>query len=92
MAQHWLIGFVINWRVTLAHDGRRSAAFRRYAATYAMGYLLNLCGLLTLVAWFHVPHVWAQGGLVLLIAIVMFALQRIWVFSNGTRSVSSTKG
>ena len=58
---------------------------------FATGYLVNLGGLLALVAWIHVPHAWAQSRLVLL-AVVMFAPQRVWVSSDDTRCVPSTEG
>lgn len=86
------VGFVVHRQVTFRHNGNSSPALRRYGVTYAVGYLMNLGGLVVLVNWLHMPHAWAQGGLVLLVAAVMFTLQRLWVFSNATRRAPPVKG
>lgn len=77
--------FLFNRRWTFRHRGRISKSIRRYAATYISGYVFNLVGLLVLVDRFALPHQPVQGVLILLIAIMIFLLQRFWVFSDGGR-------
>lgn len=56
--------------------------FVRYALAYAFGYVLNLAGLMMLVDVWGLPHRIVQGGLIIFVALVMFALQKFWVFKD----------
>lgn len=85
-------GFALNRSLTFVHDGRFSGAFRRYVATYAIGYVLNLVGLVTLVGSFGAPHAFAQGFLTMALALLLFLMQRFWVFSDATRLTRPIKG
>ena len=75
-------GFVLNRRFTFGFEGDKSVAFVRYVAAYLAGYFINLAALWLLVDRLGVPHEIAQGALVLSIAVLLFFLQRYWVFST----------
>ena len=77
--------FMFNRSWTFRHRGDASKSFRRYAATYILGYVLNLAGLLVQVDRFDLPHKPVQGMLILVIAIMIFLLQRFWIFADGGR-------
>jgi putative flippase GtrA len=72
--------FVFNKRWTFEHGGERSSAFYRYCAAYGFGYLLNLAVLFLLVDRLHFPHQIIQGAMILLLAMMLFLLQKFWVF------------
>lgn len=73
-------GFVLNGRFTFRFDGDKGLAFLRYVSAYVLGYLVNLAGLWLLVDHLGIAHEWAQGPLTVSIALMLFALQRYWVF------------
>jgi hypothetical protein len=52
----------------------------RYCAAYASGYALNYGVLGVFVDFLQLRHEYVQGIIVLLIAVYLFVLQRIWVF------------
>lgn len=72
--------FLFNRRWTFRHRGAVSAAFVRYCATYGIGYLTNLVTLAVLVDVAGWPHEWVQGAMILCIAVLVFLLQKYWVF------------
>lgn len=72
--------FLFNRRWTFRHRGAVSAAFVRYCATYGIGYLVNLMALVALVDGLGWPHEGVQGAMILCIAILVFVLQKFWVF------------
>jgi putative flippase GtrA len=72
--------FMVNKRWTFAHRGGHGAAFYRYCTAYAMGYLLNLAALYLLVDLQGYPHQIIQAIMVVLLAMMLFAAQKFWVF------------
>lgn len=72
--------FLFNRRWTFRHRGSASAAFVRYCATYGIGYLTNLVTLVILVDLAGWRHQWVQGATILCIAVLVFLLQKYWVF------------
>ena len=72
--------FLVNRSWTFGHAGRLGGPFVRYIVTYALGYLLNLGLLTTLVDGLHLPHAWVQGALIFVVAAFVFVLQKHWVF------------
>jgi len=72
--------FVANRNWTFGHAGRLGSPLVRYVVTYALGYLLNLALLMTLVDGLHLPHAWVQGVLIFVVAAFVFVLQKHWVF------------
>lgn len=80
--------FCFNRGFTFAHKGRAEGAFFRYCVTYVVGYLFNLTALIVLVDWLDFPHQVVQGGMILLVAILVFGLQKMWVFRSESSSAS----
>lgn len=72
--------FVANKRWTFAHRGAHGTAFYRYCAAYAMGYLFNLAALHLLVDLQGYPHQIIQAIMIVLLAMMLFAAQKFWVF------------
>jgi len=78
--------YMFNRRWTFLYRGEISRSMLRYVATYAFGYLFNLVALLVLVDMLGLPHRVVQGALILLVAAVLFLLQKYWVFRQATAS------
>lgn len=76
--------FIFNKRWTFSHDGAYRGPFIRYILSYALGYLLNLAALLIFVDWAHWPHQIVQGVMILILAALLFLLQRYWVFAKAS--------
>ena len=77
-----LLTFLLNRRWTFGHQGNFHSAFYRYLIIYLLGYLLNFFGLYIFVDALGSPHQLIQGILIILIAMFLFALQRLWVFNE----------
>lgn len=75
--------YIVNRRWTFLYRGEISGSMLRYVAAYASGYLFNLVALLVLVDVFDLPHRVVQGILILLVAVLIFLLQKYWVFRQG---------
>ncbi len=81
--------FWANRSWTFGDVGRVNTAFARYAALYLLGYLLNL-GLLSLgTDLFGWPHEWVMAGVIVCVAVFLFAGQRLWVFRQPLRKAQS---
>lgn len=76
-----LIGFFANRRFTFRHDGHIGVAGARYLLVQLSGYLLNLCLLLLFVDWLDFPHQIVQAIAIVMVAIFLFVLLRIFVFT-----------
>lgn len=74
--------FFFNRRWTFRHDGTHGPAFVRYCLAYGFGYVLNLTALLLLVDMLGYPHQIVQGVMVLVVAALLFVLQKFWVFGR----------
>ncbi len=72
--------FVFNRRWTFAHQGSVQVPFMRYVVVYSLAYILNLAALLVFVDHFSLPHQIVQGVMILLLAVMLFFLQKVWVF------------
>jgi putative flippase GtrA len=75
-----LMTFALNRNWSFRSERPASGAFLRYSITYLAGYLLNLAGLLAFVDWWGFPHEYVQACLIAVVAALMFAVQRTWVF------------
>ena len=62
--------------------------FTRYISLYAFGYLINLAVLIVMVNQLGYSHERVQGVTVLVLALLLFVLQKAWGFRsqgiNGT--------
>lgn len=83
--------FFFNMRWSFRHGGTHGPAFVRYCASYALGYGLNLAALWVLVDRLGYPHQIVQGIMILALALMLFVLQKFWVFP-AKPTASNTKG
>lgn len=72
--------YILNRRWSFRFSGALAPAFFRYTAAYLLGYLVNLVGLWVLVDRVGLPHQWVQGLMIVLVAAMLFACQKFWVF------------
>lgn len=72
--------FFFNKRWSFRHGGSHGPAFVRYCFSSALGYAINLLALYTLVDRFRYPHQIVQAIMICIVAIMMFALNKFWVF------------
>jgi putative flippase GtrA len=72
--------FIFNKRWSFHYDGTGRAVLARYVGAYAIGYLANFGLLLILVDDAQWPHRPVQAGLTLVVAGLVFLLQKYWVF------------
>ena len=75
------IGFFVNRRFTFRHDGDISFAGARYLLAHVAGYLLNLVLLLLFVDLLNFPHQIVQAIAVVVVAIFLFVVLRVFVFA-----------
>lgn len=76
--------FIFNKRWSFQHGGLHGPAFARYCAAYGLGYVANLALLYLLADVMGFAHEWVQGVLILVISLMLFALQKFWVFRAET--------
>lgn len=75
------IGFLANRRFTFLHGGHIGLTGFRYLLAQVAGYLLNLALLLLFVDWFDFPHQVVQAIAIVVVAIFLFVVLRIFVFA-----------
>lgn len=76
--------FWFNKQWTFGYSGSASKVLPRYAIAYGGSYLLNLVLLAILVDYLGWPHQIVQAGAMGLNALILFLLQRHWVFPKAT--------
>lgn len=84
-----LLGFVGNRLWSFEHAGRIDTALLRYVAVYALGYVINFAGLEIGVDMLGFPHEFVQGAMVIVVATVMFLMQKLFVFAD-PRKIAET--
>lgn len=82
--------FLFNKRWSFRHGGLHGPAFARYCISYGSGYAINLLVLILLVDHMGYPHEIVQGVMVLSLAVMLFLLQKFWVFRPSSAPSSST--
>lgn len=80
--------FFFNQRWTFRQTGWSRPVFLRYCIAYCAGYIINLIGLLILVDFWNLNHQWAQAGMIILVALVIFTIQKYWIFRTASRQAS----
>jgi putative flippase GtrA len=78
--------FIFNKRWSFRDRGPEGAALVRYCIAYASGYVLNFLILTVFVDRLGFAHQYVQGVAILLIAVYLFLLQRIWVYRHQRRA------
>jgi putative flippase GtrA len=76
-----LISFFANRRFTFQHNGRIDIAGIRYIFAQTLGYLLNLTLLLLFVDWLGFAHQFVQAVAIVVVAMFLFVMLRLFVFS-----------
>ena len=82
-----LVTFLFNRKWSFRHDGAANPAMLRYLAIYGLGYVLNFFVLLVFVDYLRLPHEIVQGVMIFALAVLLFLLQRYWVFRPETRTL-----
>lgn len=72
--------FIVNKRWTFNYQGFEKSIFAKYVMIYVGAYLTNFFGLMLFVDYLSFPHMIVQGIIVLTGAVLLFMLQRYWVF------------
>lgn len=78
------LSYLFNRRWTFKYRGARGYSLMRYVMAYGFGYMINLSALLIFVDYLHLAHEIVQGCMVFAVAIVLFLLQKYWVFRAAT--------
>ena len=74
--------FFFNRNWTFSHQGHVTKSFIAYLSTYALGYVLNWVTLYLLVDKFGYNHQLVQGLMILFLAVLLFTLQKFFVFGK----------
>lgn len=85
-----LIGFIGHRVWSFEHKGRVDAALVRYVAVYALGYVVNYVGLEFGLAILHWRHEVVQGAMIAILAVILFVLQRYFVFPDRRDDVGAS--
>lgn len=72
--------FIFNKRWTFAYQGVLRTSFVKYISVYSGAYMLNLGALVYFVDHLGHPHQVAQGIVIITFAVMIFLLQKFWVF------------
>jgi putative flippase GtrA len=92
MSLLFLIGtsqtFIFNKHWSFQYGGTDRLVLVRYFVAYGLGYVLNLAMLIVLVDYANYPHAPVQAAMIVVVAAVMFLLQKFWVFASHTASPS----
>ena len=72
--------FMLNRSWTFSYRGSNSRAYARYWVAYGVAYGVNFLLLVVLVDKLGFRHEIVQGVLILAIAVLLFAAQRLWIF------------
>ena len=73
--------FVFNKRWSFGHAGGVTRSLAKYLAVYGACYLLNLALLTACVEYFGYSHAIVQAAAILPFALLVFFLQKYWVFA-----------
>jgi putative flippase GtrA len=82
--------FIVNRAWSFRCAGAAPSALLRYIACYALGYLTNMAILVLFADALGWDHRYVQASAILLVATLLFFLQRHWVFgSTGAAGASA---
>ena len=77
------VSFAANRAWTFSHAGSVGASAVRFAIAHGLGYLLNLAILVAFVDHLGFPHQAVQAIAIVVVALFLFALFRLFVFPAG---------
>lgn len=72
--------FIFNRNWTFGHRGAMGRPFVRYVLVYLVGYVVNFLALLIFVDHLGYPHQIVQGIMIAVVTVIVFLLQKYWVF------------
>jgi putative flippase GtrA len=75
--------FMLNRKWTFLHQGRLSRAAWRYLVAQSIGYGANTLLLMAFVSGLGWPAPRVQAAAIVLVAVLLFVLQKYWVFEPG---------
>lgn len=94
MSVLYLVGvlqtFLANRAWSFSYRNEYKGALARYLAAYFLSYVLNFCVMYTLVDRLGYSDKLVQGTMVIVVAALMFLLQKYWVFRT-TSAPSKTE-
>ena len=73
--------FVLNALWTFEHRLAKKSLVK-YALSYVACYIVNMAALVFFVDRIGLPHQAVQGAMIVVIAVIMFFLQKFWVFRS----------
>ena len=82
-----IISFVMNHRWTFMANGSYKRFFLRYAAVSVAGLILNIAIMYATVSMMHQSYIIGLGGVIILVPLFSFFLQRYWTFSDSNQSL-----
>jgi putative flippase GtrA len=74
--------FAFNAHWTFKHRGNNKVSLVKYFVAYGACYLVNISALVVFVDRIGLPHQVVQGAMILIITVIMFLLQKFWVFKS----------
>ena len=74
--------FALNAHWTFKHRGNNRSSLEKYFLAYGACYLINISALIVFVDRIGLPHRVVQGVMILIITVVMFLLQKFWIFTS----------
>jgi len=78
--------FMFNRNWSFRHRDAWHRTFLPYAAVYGLGYVTNLLGLFLLVDVGRLPHQVVQAVMIVVVAVLIFLMQKFWVFGSPVAS------
>lgn len=82
-------GFLLNRKLTFRYQGGDSGALLRYVASYGIGYALNFVILWLLAVRAGMSHQIVQGCITVGLPVLLFVLQKFWVFRTASSNSTS---
>ncbi len=77
--------FFFNKKWSVRFEGAARSSLVRYVIAYALGYFINLAALVLLVDGARFPHQLVQGVMIIIVAVMLFLVQRYWVFPQTSK-------
>jgi putative flippase GtrA len=74
--------FIFNKQWSFRYVGSHTKSFYRYCIAYFAGYVINLASLFIFVDKLGYVHQIVQAIIILILAIMLFIIQKFWVFRS----------
>lgn len=83
--------FIFNKLWSFRHNSKNGSVLVRYCIAYGLCYSINLLALTIFVDRLGYCHQIIQGMLILILAAILFLLQKLWVFRSTVTQAASTE-